>query len=372
MSRHPDRNDTSDPSDDQPDPCPDKKGIRVRPFVGLALWALVAYLAFRYWAATRFVVLGGLASASLAALLRPLAERLPGRSELRAVLSVALLVVVAGGVLTGLGWALYDPIVSNVEQWPELRDQANAGLRDAASWLGVNGELSVDEVGQIALRIFIGESPGQWISDFAGSVITTIVSIVVIVIASIYLLARPPGSLSNPALELLPVERQEPTCRALEQVQPQLRWWVLGTLFSMTVVGVISGIGYWIIGLQFAFALALFAGVAQAVPTFGPMVTFLLSLLVAGTQGTQQLVGVIVVYLVVQSLESYILTPMVMMRAVRVPPVVTLFTIILWGNVFGLAGLLFAIPLDLVIWALLKHHLAAPHKQQEANSGSTD
>jgi predicted PurR-regulated permease PerM len=125
----------------------------------------------------------------------------------------------------------------------------------------------------------------------------------------------------------------------------------------MALIALASGLGFWLVGLEFALPLALFAGVAQSVPTFGPLLTLLLSLVVAATQGLPQVIGVVGVYIVVQSLESYVLTPLVMKRAVNVPPVVTLLTIILWGNVFGLAGLVLAIPIDLTIWAFLRNHI---------------
>jgi predicted PurR-regulated permease PerM len=170
---------------------------------------------------------------------------------------------------------------------------------------------------------------------------------------------------SGQAVRLFPKDRRQPTLDALEELRPLLRWWFIGTALSMAMVGTLFGAGYAMIGLQFAAPLALFAGVAQVVPTFGPMITLVLSLLVAIPQGSYQVGGVVVIYVVVQSVESYILTPKVMERAVHVPPVVTLFTIILWGNVFGVVGLILAIPLNLMIWALLKHHIILRHERTE-------
>jgi predicted PurR-regulated permease PerM len=108
--------------------------------------------------------------------------------------------------------------------------------------------------------------------------------------------------------------------------------------------------------------LAIFAGVSEAVPTVGPAVTFVLALLLGATQGVAQVVGATVVYAVVQSLESYVLIPLVMRSAVNLPPVVTLFTIVLWGKIFGIAGLLLAVPIDLIIWGLLDHFVIRPHE----------
>ena len=145
---------------------------------------------------------------------------------------------------------------------------------------------------------------------------------------------------------------------------PRLRWWVIGTLFSMAVVGVAAWIGYMVVGLEFAIPLALLAGVAEIVPTVGPAAAFLVALLFAATQGTGTLIGVTVVYIIIQLIESYVLVPLVMKKAVKVPPVVTLFTVVLWGKVFGAAGLFLAIPINLVLWSFYDHLVLRPRSDR--------
>jgi predicted PurR-regulated permease PerM len=336
---------------------------RVRPLTALFLWAVLLVLAFLHFQATVFVVLGALAAAAFAATLQPLADRLWGPVPVRAVTAVLVFLIVVAVLLFVFGWAMYGPIQENIQDLPDLRRRANDGLQNLADRANITTEVTVSRLAEIAGQVLTGSSLAGWISKAADQVLTAMLAILVVVIAAMYLLARPSGSLSGAAVKLLPPERQEPTRRAVAQLQPQLRWWALGTAFSMSVVAVVFGLGFWILGLEFALPLALFAGLAQSVPTFGPLVTLLLALLVAATQGLTQVVGVIGLYVLVQSLESYILTPLVMRKAVRIPPVVTLFTIILWGNVFGLAGLILAIPIDLTLWAFLQHHLIEKHEQ---------
>lgn len=335
--------------------------MKVRSLVGLFLWAVLLLVAFRFYGAVQFVVLTGLGAAVLAAAVQPLADHLRGPASVRAMAAMLLVFLVACVALVALGWLLYEPIRSSISRWPEIRASVNEALRDVARRAGINGDLTVADVARIAGRVLTGGSTEGWIGDLAGGVLTSLLALVVVLIGAAYLLARPAGSLSGPASGLLPPERREPTRRALASLAPQYRWWLIGTLFSMVVIGVVFGAGYWLIGLKFALPLALFAGLAQVVPTFGPMVTLLLSLLVAGTQGAAQIAGVFVVYVTAQSLESYLLTPMVMREAVCIPPIVTLLSIILWGNVFGPAGLVLAIPIDLTIWAFLTHHLIREH-----------
>jgi predicted PurR-regulated permease PerM len=125
----------------------------------------------------------------------------------------------------------------------------------------------------------------------------------------------------------------------------------------MVVTGLASGIGFGLAGLSFAVALGVLAGLSELIPTFGPTLAFGVALLVAATEGRSTVIKVLIVWLVVQILESYIVLPMVMKRAVSLPPLVTLFSIVFWGKVFGIPGLLLAIPLDLVVWAFARHLL---------------
>jgi predicted PurR-regulated permease PerM len=338
--------------------------IRIRSLVSIFLWGVVLLLAFRFFAAVKFVVLTAIGAAILAAALKPLVDHLRGPLQLRALLMIVLLLLVVSLVLFTAGWLLYEPIVTNVEQLPDIRKRANDGLEDMKQSLGLNGQLDVEEISEIASQILTGGTFSEWLSDIAGSVLTTLLALLLIIIGAAYLLARPAGSLTKPALKILPPDRQEPTMRSLRSLPMQFRWWLIGTLFSMIVIGFIFGLGYWVIGLAFALPLALFAGLAQMVPTYGPMITLFLSLMIAATQGIPHIIGVSIIYLIAQTLESYLLTPLVMNKAVHIPPIITLFTIILWGNILGPAGLILAIPLDLTIWAFIREHLIRFHQAQ--------
>jgi predicted PurR-regulated permease PerM len=154
---------------------------------------------------------------------------------------------------------------------------------------------------------------------------------------------------------MLPERRQSAALAMLCDLEPKLRWWLIGTMISMMAVGVLSWLGFMAIGLRFAATLAILMALAEIVPNIGPAVGFLIALMVALAQGKGQVFGVIGVWCVIQVAESYVLQPLIMKRAVKVPPVVTLFTVVLWGKVLGVGGLLLAIPIDLVVWSAAVH-----------------
>jgi predicted PurR-regulated permease PerM len=73
-------------------------------------------------------------------------------------------------------------------------------------------------------------------------------------------------------------------------------------------------------------------------------------------------VGVLAVYGGIQILEAYVILPLIMRGAVNIHPAVTLFTVVLWGKIFGVPGLMLAIPINLTIWTLLDHFSIRPRE----------
>ena len=90
----------------------------------------------------------------------------------------------------------------------------------------------------------------------------------------------------------------------------------------MTTVGLVSTVGYLIVGLKMAIPLGLLTGFAEIVPTLGPFAALVIALLFALTQSPGTVFGVLIVYSFVQLLESYVLLPMVIKKTTHIPPVV--------------------------------------------------
>src|SRR5438445_4985392 len=153
----------------------------------------------------------------------------------------------------------------------------------------------------------------------------------------------------------------------LHDLGPRLRRWVLGTLISMSIVFTASLIGYSMIGLTLAAPLALLAALCEIVPTVGPAVAAVVAgLFAAATSGGGAVAGVAIVYGIIQSVEAYVILPMIMRGAVKIHPAVTLFSVVLWGKVFGVPGLVLAIPINLTLWAAAQRFLV--HKTDERGS----
>jgi predicted PurR-regulated permease PerM len=133
-----------------------------------------------------------------------------------------------------------------------------------------------------------------------------------------------------------------------------LQWWLIGQAAAMTLVAVLTTGGLLIIGVPAALALGLFAGMAEFVPTFGPLAAAVPALISSAQQEESTLLAVALLYLGVQTLEAYVVTPLVQSRTVHLPPVLTIFAQIFLGFLLGFIGLLVAVPLTAAGMVLVK------------------
>lgn len=353
------------PSPHPDPPRHDERPIRLRYLLTIFAWAVALLLFLRFFNAAKTILLGFLAAACVAAALRPLVRRMPGPRSLVGTLVGLVPMVVAGGLIFLLAWLLTEPIARQFRQWPQIQQNINTLLQRWSQRLGLDDPVTVQGLLQQLVEFLTGASGPQVVSITASLLSGLLIALAFVFIGCIYLLAEPPGRLLNPVLNILPPHRRPQLQNAIDDLMPKLRWWLIGTLISMSVIGLVSWIGYTLIGLNMALPLAILAGLAEIVPTVGPLVAFLVALMLGLTQGPATAAGVAGLWVVVQTLESYVLLPLVMREAVSIPPVVTLFTVVLWGAVFGAPGLLLAIPIDLVIWTFADHFLIRPQQRPE-------
>jgi predicted PurR-regulated permease PerM len=328
-------------------------------------WALAAAVIFRFFDAISLILLGVLAAASVAALLHPLVDRLPIRRGLAAlVVGLGFLLTVVA-IVGGIGLMMAGPIKREFKNWPQTQQKMDAKLGEWSGRFGLDEPFNTAAMGQRAAD-FLGK--GEAAKGVADVALNVLVALAFIFIGSVYFLADRHDRLLTPLLPLLPARRRPQLRDALEELGPKLRWWLIGVVISMSLVGVVSAIGYKLAGLKFALPLAALGAAGELIPTIGPLIAFAVALLFSATQGGTQIAGAVVVWAVVQSLESYVILPMVMKKAVDMPAVVTLFSVIFWGEVLGTPGLFMAVPINLVIWSLVDHLIIRPRQAAETSS----
>jgi predicted PurR-regulated permease PerM len=334
--------------------APTAPAVYVPHLVTLFVWSVILLFFFFFLGPWKLVLLGLLAALCLTSILRPLMVRLPGPRALKGFLLGLVPLFVCAGLLFVAIWLLVKPIRGELTYWPDTQRQFNVWLAGVGAHLGMTTRLTVAGLASHLWQFLRGSGLVQGIG---GNAIDLVIGVVFVFIGTIYMLAEPSEDAIPAALSLLPPRRKIQARAAIKALEPRLRWWLIGALITSTIIGVTSLLGFWVIGIKFMVPLAILAGISEFVPTIGPACAFLVALAFAAAQGIDKVIWLLGLYVAVHILESYILIPIVYKEAVRVPPVVTLFTVVLWGEIFGIGGLLLAIPINLFLWTLAEHFI---------------
>lgn len=180
-----------------------------------------------------------------------------------------------------------------------------------------------------------------------------IVNIFIIFIIGLYL-AFQRNLYTNGIIHLVPFRHRPRAREVLNALDETLGRWLVGRLVLMVVTGSVTALGLWLLGVPLALTLGLLVGILGFVPNFGPLIAAIPALLIALLQSPQQSLYVALLYIGVQTLDGYVLTPLVDRRSVKLPPVLTISAQVLLGVLLGTIGVVLASPLTAVALVLVK------------------
>ena len=134
----------------------------------------------------------------------------------------------------------------------------------------------------------------------------------------------------------------------LDEMGSVLRLWLVGQLIRIVLMTACVWAALYLLGLPGAFLLGAQAGLSNFVPYLGPILAALPVGLVAMPLGASMLMWAIGIYTIIQSVEGYVIGPLIQRRAVEIPPAWTLVAIVLFGSLFGVMGIALAMPLQAI------------------------
>jgi predicted PurR-regulated permease PerM len=178
----------------------------------------------------------------------------------------------------------------------------------------------------------------------AGSTLGAIAAVFVLIVTMIYFAANPSLYVKG-LVTLVPQARRARVYDVLDKVSHVLRWWFLGQLIDMAVVGLLTVVGLGLIGMPMALALGVLAGLLTFVPYFGAILAAIPALAIALGQGLHMVVLTAIVFAVCHVVEGYVVSPMVQDRMVRLPPALLILSMTFIGSLFGPMGVVLATPL---------------------------
>jgi predicted PurR-regulated permease PerM len=310
--------------------------------VVLAAVLLVLGLLFRQLAT---LVLAVLITVIIAIPLSAGTTRLERRGVPRAV-GAALTLLGGLSVLAGI-LALVIPTL--IDQVNAFVDDVPAIVHDLESTIGdITGDRP-SEVGD-SIQEFLQrytDKPERLIGPITsiGFSVAGVFGALILMLITAYFMAVRPQPLVDGLLRIVPPSRRRHALYVMERLRAAWIGWMKGVVVDMLVSGTLLYVGLTLIGLDFAILFAVITALLVVVPYFGAIIGAIPPILFAFTDSPGKALAVLIVYVLVQQIESNLILPLVMARTTRLHPALIAIGVVVVGNLFGVVGLFVAVPI---------------------------
>ena len=317
--------------------------------VRLLLIGLCLVLALALWR-LRDAVTVAFGSIVLAVGFRGLADAVSRRTRLPAGFALAAVIAACLG-LVALSIEVFGAVMA--AQFGELSRKLPESVRSLVATLNQTpvGHELVSQVRDAARSVAAGPAPrvlGRALGAAAQAATYGL-----IMIAGGVFLAIDPSRYRDGFLRLLPRTRRDRADEVMSALAQALRRWLIGRLVVMAAVGVLSSLGLWALGIDAPFALGLTGAVLTFIPTVGSVMAALPGMLIAFLQDPIKAVVVALVFWAVHFIEGTFITPYVQDEAVDIPPVISIFSTVVFGVLLGPAGVVLTGPITVVAMVLV-------------------
>ncbi len=324
---------------------------RVFIVVGVVLAVILIVLLIYYTIDVLLLVFGAVLLAIFLRGLASLINRYTKISEGAAVLLVSLLLIlILGGAI-----ALLAPSVA--EQVRHLRDELPRSAQKAGAYISQFnwGKTIIDQLPSFedVMQKIDAASLLTRVGGYFSSTVGAIGNFFVMVLLAIYL-ASEPLFYADGFTKLFPKNARPLVLEVLHAIGESLSWWLIGKVASMIIIGLLTWIGLWILGVPLALTLGLIAGLLSFIPNFGPILSAIPAILLAFIDSPISAVYVLILFVAVQIIESNLVTPYIERQTVELPPALTVVAQLALGIIIGGLGLVLATPLLAVVVVLVQ------------------
>ena len=273
------------------------------------------------------------------------ADRLEDRGVPRFIGAFAGLLLGVGSLAIVLALVI-PPFVDQAE---EFVDEVPATVEDLEEIVGDLVGANPSEVGD-SVQEFLNryvEEPETLIDPITsiGLSVVGVLGALVFMLLTAFFIAVRPQPLIDGLLSLFPPRRREAVRHLTQRLRDAWIGWLQGVLVDMLVTGVLLYVGLTLIGLDFAIFFAVFSALLVVIPYFGAILGAIPVVLFALAESPGTALAALIVYIVVQQIESNMIIPLVMSQRVKLHPALIAIGVVLVGQLFGFVGLFVAVPI---------------------------
>lgn len=287
-------------------------------------------------------------------LISPLIDFCEKRFKLNRSLVITVVFIVISGFLV---WgvvvlipAVQTQTISIIKNWPtywssithQTNDFMSSSLFDTIK-TSIE-KINTDIVGTVSKKASsLIESTVGSLGSVVGTVTTFIIGLVTAPFILFYLL-KDGHDLPEYLSSFFPVRYRKSTIELLDEINLQVSQYIRGQLTVAFFVAILFVIGFSVVGLKFALTLGILAGFLNLIPYLGSFLAMIPALVIAAFVSPIMLIKVIVVFIVEQTIEARLISPLILGSSLAIHPVTILIVLLGSGRVFGLVGVIFGIP----------------------------
>ncbi|MBO3794959.1 AI-2E family transporter [Bacillus subtilis] len=315
-------------------------------------------------------------------LLNPVVDFLE-RRRIRRIYSILLLYLLVIGLITitivSIIPFLKEQIMSLIDNIPRYVDIVENQTKQliGSNFVNQAQQTTNINISDLATKVSdqaatIVNSTFTGVGNFIGALTEIIISIVTVPFILFYLL-KDGKKLPVYILKFVPTQLKEQTYTVLSEMNHRLSSYIRGQIIISFCIGFLLFIGYLIIGLDYASLLAVIAACTSIVPYLGPTIAITPAIIIAIVTSPLMLLKLVIVWTIVQLIEGKLISPQIMGKNLHIHPITIIFLLLTAGKLFGVVGIILAIPgyavakvitTHLFDWFKMRSHLYDEEKNE--------
>ena len=269
-------------------------------------------------------------------------------------LSILFCIIIFLAILSGIIWLISWQITDLASETTNIENKVKKMLSQVQDYIRSNFGLSKKQQDDIISGQ--AQSNGSFIAGF-GSVLTGFIVDFILVLVYIFLFMFYRDRIKTFVLKIVSSQQKNNAETIIYDIEKVSQQYITGLGMMIGCLWVMYSIGFSIVGVKYAVLFAIICGLLEIVPFVGNLLGNTLAVLMVIIQGggMEMVIGVVITYLTVQFLQTYILEPLVVGAEVNINPLFTIIILVLGELVWGIPGMVLAIPLLGIVKIICDH-----------------
>lgn len=279
--------------------------------------------------------------------LRPTVDFLEKR-RIPSVISILFIYIIVFGVF---GVSLVGTIPSLVTQFVRLTQALPSFVSSVVPYWNVDINAFSQQIAPLS----------QNLVKLTVSIFSNIITIVTVLVFTFYLLLER-KHMEQLLSSFMSDEAAKRINHVLKKIEQRLGSWVQGQLFLMLIIGIVTYFGLLVLKIDFILPLAILAGFLEIVPTIGPIISAIPAVIIGLSMSPVTALLVVLLFFAIHQTENTLVVPFVMKKSVGLAPFLTIIALMIGGKLAGIAGVILAVPVVLVIQEILHEYFSTEKK----------